>query len=271
MQCGLAAVAKIRAGGHLVLDNSDRRRYGQLKKALSHFPVTFIWRSTPGNPRELTETHVLDNPPVTRWKTKGCGTSFDKTGSRRMLSCTILTNGGIGVSGVLASCLASHLRRHGVTVRVWGQGVRLLRLCSGSRGPLAARLARRVLAFAATADLIVVVAPLPPSFLRSFMDDAAVRRVTGDTPIVLYQNYFLPDMPGWVRAIARSHRVKTGINGIQDALIPASPEPFAADGVIEGSVLLQNIQCHSRIAAEISGELPLRIRLASSENVTSNT
>jgi hypothetical protein len=47
------------------------------------------------------------------------------------------------------------------------------------------------------------------------------------------------------RAIARSNRVKTGINLIKHRLIPACTEPFATNGVFEGSVTLQNIQCHS--------------------------
>ncbi len=46
-------------------------------------------------------------------------------------------------------------------------------------------------------------------------------------------------------AIARSSAVKSGVNAIQDGVIPSRSHAFSANVVFHSSVALQNIQCHA--------------------------
>lgn len=76
---------------------------------------------------------------------------------------------------------------------------------------------------------IVLISVTLGCFLRGVGDEPQVRNsANGEGP----------------RAIARSIAVKSGVDAIQDGVIPASSKSFAANVVFHGSVTLQNIQCH---------------------------
>ena len=129
----------------------------------------------------------------------------------------ILTTSETGFQPVLAESLATSLKYFGAKSAVMQGAARWLnnpsgnlsvkrRIADGIYRMNARRIVNRLKAF----DAVIFVSNIPTAFLNSYFNDRWLRSCLPETPLILYQNYYLPTRGKWASYL-KAGNVSLGI------------------------------------------------------------